>query len=391
MTHRTRFEFATANRVIFGAGCAAELAIETAALGSRALVVTGKDPDRAAVVLASLTQNGIAFWTCSIAGEPTIDDAREGATAARARRCDVIIGLGGGSAIDAGKAVAALATNTSDPLEYLEVIGAGQPLPCDPLPFIAVPTTAGTGSEVTRNAVLRSPDQRVKVSLRHPKMLPNLALVDPELTHSLPRWVTAATGLDALTQVLEPFVSQRSNPICDALCRDGMRRIVRALRAAYDDGANADARYDMSLASLYGGLALANAGLGAVHGIAGPLGGMFPVPHGVCCAHLLPPVIAANVAALRNTETGERALARYAEIGVILTGDPAAAAEDAIQWITRLRDAMEIPALSEFGVRADPDDLASLVAKAQRSSSMKGNPVSLTDAALANILRSGIT
>ena len=231
-----------------------------------------------------------------------------------------MIGLGGGSAIDAAKAIAALAANGGDPLDYLEVVGRGRSLTQPSLPCIAIPTTAGTGAEVTRNAVLASPEHGIKASLRSATMLPRLALVDPELTYSLPAAVTASTGLDALTQLIEPFTSSKANPLTDALCREGMMRAARSLRTAYEDGRDAAAREDMALASLFGGLALANAGLGVVHGFAGPVGGTFHAPHGAVCAAFLPHVMAVNARALRTRQPGSAALARYDEIARILTG-----------------------------------------------------------------------
>ena len=275
-----RFEFATATRVIFGAGVLREVGPLGSEMGHRALVVMGRSVERAAPLLDVLTAEGMGLVTFSVVGEPTTEVAREGTEQARQAACDLVIGFGGGSALDTGKAIAALLTNGGDPLDYLEVIGKGRPLTQPCAPYIAIPTTAGTGAEVTRNAVLLSPEHRVKVSLRSPLMLPRLALVDPELTVSLPPETTATTGLDAMTQVMEPFVSNKANPLTDALCREGMRCAARSLRRAYEHGDDPVARADMALVSLFGGLALANAKLGAVHGFAGPLGGMFPGPHG---------------------------------------------------------------------------------------------------------------
>src|SRR5579871_2640819 len=255
-------------------------------MGGRPLWVTGSAPQ-----CAPRPAHAVPFL---VTGEPTVGLIRQGAAFARERGCDSVVALGGGSAIDAGKAIAALLTNPGDPLDYLEVIGGGQPLAQTPAPFIAVPTTAGTGSEVTRNAVLGSPEHGVKASLRSPLMLPCIALVDPELTYGLPPAVTASTGLDALTQLIEPYVSVRANPIVDAICVDGIQRVAHSLRRAYHDGTDRDARRDMSLASLFGGLALANAGLGVVHGFASPLGGSWKAPHGALCAAILPHGMAAN-------------------------------------------------------------------------------------------------
>ena len=228
-----------------------------------------------------------------------MDLVRTAVAVAREHGSDVVVAIGGGSVIDTGKAVAMLLGNGGDPLDYLEVIGAGQAITRPSAPCIAVPTTAGTGAEVTANAVLASPAHRVKTSLRSRTMIPWAALVDPLLTVSCPPSVTAASGMDALTQCLEPFVSPMANPLTDAVAREGMRRAAAGLRSAYDDGSNLSARADMSLASVAGGMALANAKLGAVHGLAGVIGGTIAMPHGVACAALLVPVMEANVAALR--------------------------------------------------------------------------------------------
>jgi alcohol dehydrogenase class IV len=383
-----RFEFATAVRIIFGAGTAQEIASAAAALGRRPLVVTGKHKQRAAWLLDHLLQQGLAPTLLSIAGEPTVADARAGVEHARTAGCDMLIGLGGGSVLDAAKAIAALLANGGDPLDYLEVIGLGRPLSKPSLPCITVPTTAGTGSEVTRNAVLGSPEHRVKASLRSQSMLPTVALVDPELTHSVPPDVTAVTGLDALTQCVEPFVSARANPLTDAVCREGMQRAARSLRRAFVDGSDAAAREDMALASLCGGLALANAGLGAVHGFAGPIGGMFPAPHGAICARLLPQVMAANVEALQPRAPGSPALARFDEVARLLTGDPAAQASDGVTWVADLVDALRIPRLAAHGIA--PADFPEIVAKSQQASSMKANPIQLTADELTDILHAAL-
>ena len=308
--------------------------------------------------------------------------------AARAANCDVIVGIGGGSAIDCGKAIAALVTNTGSIIDYLEVIGAGKPLTERPLPYVAIPTTAGTGAEVTRNAVLASPEHAVKVSLRSPLMLPLLALVDPELTYSLPSDVTASTGMDALTQVLEPFVSPRATPMTDAFTREGLTRAARSLRTAYETPDDASAREDMALVSLLGGLALANAGLGAVHGYAAPLGGMFPIPHGVACARLLPFVMEANLQALRQRQPASPALARYREVAQILTGSADATAEDGVTWVMALLRDLQIPPLSRYGIRAA--DFPDLVDKAAKASSMKANPIVLSPDELTEILEQAL-
>jgi alcohol dehydrogenase class IV len=379
-----RFEFATATRIIFGAGTLREVGPIAAEMGSRALVVTGRTVTRAKPLLDLLAAQGIETVTFSVAGEPTTKVVRLGTQRAREADCDLVIGFGGGSVLDTGKAIAALLTNGGAPLDYLEVVGRGQPLTRPSAPCIAIPTTAGTGAEVTRNAVLLSPEHRVKVSLRSPLILPRLALVDPELTYSMPPEVTASTGLDALTQVMEPYVSNRANPLTDALCREGMQRGARSLRRAYEHSDDATAREDMALTSLFGGLALANAKLGAVHGFAGPIGGMFPGPHGAVCACLLPHVIAINVRVLQERSLESEALRHYDEIARILTGNERASANDGVAWVGELCRALRIPSLAAYGMTED--DFPLLIEKASVASSMKGNPVQLTPNEMQEIL-----
>ena len=373
-----RFEFATSTRILFGAGTVKEVAPAAAEMGRRALLVTGATPERALHLLGDLET--LPFL---VAGEPSIELIRRGTEFARAGGCDLVIAIGGGSALDAGKALAAMLANPGDPLDYLEVIGRGQPLAHAPAPFIAVPTTAGTGSEVTRNAVLGSPEHHVKASLRSAAMLPRLAVVDPELTLGLPRSITASTGLDALTQLIEPYVSVRANPMTDLCCVDGIRAAGQALRRAWEDGADLAARTSMSWAALLGGLSLANAGLGAVHGFAAPVGGMFAAPHGAVCAALLPHTMDVNLRALRDRAPGSLALERYGEIARLLTGDPQAGADAGVQWVAETCRELEIALLRTYGV--EERHLPELVEKAGRASSMKGNPIVLTKDELREI------
>jgi len=378
------FEFATAGRIVFGRGTLKEIGPAVASLGQRALVVTGRDAARAARLLDLLKQAGAEATTFSISGEPTTVTVREGVERARAHDADLLIGFGGGSAIDAAKAIAALRTNKGDLFDYLEVIGRAQPLTQAALPCIAVATTAGAGAEVTRNAVLLSPEHRVKASLRSPLMLPRLAIVDPELTHTLPRSVTASTGLDALTQNIEPFLSSRANPLTDGVCVEGMTRAAKSLRRAYENGGDADAREGMSVASLCGGLALANAGLGAVHGFAAPIGGMFDAPHGAVGAALLPHAMEINLRALRQRASGNPALQRFETVARILTRRPQATAEDGINWIKELCAALDIPPLRTYGITAE--HVEELCDKAAVASSMKANPIVLTKGELRELL-----
>jgi alcohol dehydrogenase class IV len=380
------FEFATAGRIMAGAGRAAELPGVLAGLGSRVLVCTGANPGRHAGLLAGLGPPSAVF---AVPGEPTADLARAGVAAAREHGADVIAAIGGGSVIDTAKAVAMLLANGGDPLDYLESVGSGRAITRPSVPCVAVPTTAGTGAEVTANAVLAVPERRLKASLRSPLMIPRVALVDPLLSASCPPPVTAASGLDALTQCLEPFVSVRATPLTDGLAREGLRRAGLGLRAAYADGADLAARADMATCALLGGMALANAKLGAVHGLAGVIGGTADVPHGFACAALLAPVIEANVRALRSGRAGsagrDRAvLDRYGEAAGLLTGQPGASAEDGVAWIRQTLDLLAVPGLAAFGLRAG--QAAAIAAQALTSSSMQGNPVPLSQDELEAII-----
>lgn len=378
-----RFDFATATEIVFGRGRLAELGQRARQLGTSALLVTGARSERFPHARALLEQSGVRVAGFCVGGEPSTSLAAEGVAVARAERVELVIGLGGGSALDAAKAIAALAPNPGAPLDYLEVVGRGRALERPSLPSLLLPTTAGTGSEVTKNAVLTAEQQRVKVSLRGLGLLPRLALIDPELTRSVPPDVTAATGLDALTQVLEPYVSNARGPLTDALCLEGLRRGSRSLRRAVADGDDLDAREDLAVTSLFGGLALANAKLGAVHGFAGPLGGRFLAPHGALCARLLPEVMHANLEALRERNDREL-IERYATIARIFTSDRDAVPEDGIRWVAELVQELRIPRLASYGATvADCDAIASQAAAA---SSMKGNPVSLSHAVLVKIL-----
>lgn len=360
------FEFATAGRVLFGTGTVKELVPAARSMGSRALVVTGQSRERALHHLTDLD----TIWH-SVKGEPTIADVRKGAELARAESCDVVISFGGGSAIDAGKAIAALLGNGGDPLDYIEVIGKGRPLSKPSAPFIAVPTTAGTGSEVTRNAVLSSPEHQLKASLRSAGMLARLAIVDPQLTYGLPKPITASTGLDALTQLIEPYVSHRANPMTDALCVQGIPLVARSLKRVFAD--EREARANMALASMWSGMALANAALGAVHGFAAPIGGMFAAPHGAVCAALLPAVTQCNLTALRQRAPDSPALNRYRSVADWIGED-----------LERLREELEVPPLRAYGITAEHWPV--IVEKARQASSMKGNPIVLTEAELTSIL-----
>jgi len=325
----------------------------------------------------------------SVVGEPTTETTEQGLAAARQFKPEVVIGIGGGSPIDCGKAIAMLLSNGGEPLDYLEVIGKGKKIEKPSVPFIAIPTTSGTGAEVTKNSVLRSEKHAVKVSFRALTMLPNVALVDPELTLSAPKSVTISTGLDAFTQCLESFVCNLSNPLTDTICREGLKRAARSLLKSCEQGNDIDAREDMAICSLFGGLALANAKLGAVHGFAGPLGGMYPdAPHGAVCASMLPHVMEMNVKVLKERDPSNIALTKYNEIGQILTGRVEASSADGVKWVVDVCKRLGVPPLSSYGVKKE--HFAELVQKSAASSSMKGNPIVLTNAELDQLLHLAI-
>jgi len=382
------FEFLSAGRIVFGSGVAASLGERARKLGRRALWVTGKDRGRVAALEAQLLQAGIELETVSVAGEPRVEDAILAVQAGLRVGAELVVACGGGSVIDLGKAAAALLTNPRDPYDFLEVVGRGQPLDVAALPLIALPTTAGTGAEVTKNAVLASSQAHVKASLRHDSMLPAVALVDPALTLSMPKAVTAATGLDALTQCLEPFVSCQHNPLTDALALEGLQRGARSLERAFRDGSDLAAREDMALCALFGGLALANAKLGAVHGFAAPIGGQFAAPHGAVCARLLPLVMQANIAALRARAPESPILQRFERVAGVLTGSPRASIADGVAFVQELTRRLAVPGLAAYGMK--PDDIPGIAEKAAVASSMKGNPIALTRPELRQILEQAL-
>lgn len=383
-----RFEFATATRIIFGHGTVKNTGSIVEKMGRRAFVITGRSLERAKTLIGKLKDTGMEVTQFSIPEEPTTQLALAAVEEARRQTCDMVIGIGGGSVLDTGKVVAALLTNSGQLMDYLEVIGQGQPLKRKSAPFVAIPTTAGTGTEVTSNSVLDSPEHRVKVSMRSPYMLPDLALIDPELTYSMPCRITAVTGLDAFTQLLEAFVSVHANPMTDGICREGLQRAARSLKRVYLDGEDAAARGDMCLASLFGGLALANAKLGAVHGFAGPLGGMYHAAHGALCAGLLPFVMEANIKALQSRASDSPALDRYDEVARLITGLPAARAADGIAWVRNLCVQLEIKPLAAYGI--EEKNFADIVVKARTASSMKGNPIELTEEELLETLHNAL-
>ena len=371
----TPFGITAPGRILFGRGEATKAPALIRAFGSRGIVVHGANPARAAWLVEAL---GPGVLPLSSAGEPTLADLEAALASARAHRPDWVVSLGGGAALDLGKALAGLVPAPDGPMEHLEVVGKGLPLKTDPLPFIALPTTAGTGAEVTKNAVIGLPELGRKVSLRDDRMIARLAIVDPALTDGCPKGVTLASGLDAVTQVIEPFVSVRATPYTDALARPaigaGMQALMRLMQ-----GEDAEARDRMAWVSLCGGLALANAGLGAVHGLAGVIGGRTGAAHGAICGALLGPVLAAN----RTAATGE-ARDRLDTVCSLLAealGSTAAEAPAALQaWAW----AQGLPGLAALGVGEEQH--LPIATAALQASSMKGNPVLLSAEALREVL-----
>lgn len=388
----TAFEFFCLGRSIFGRQTLNRIGELSATLGKRALVVTNAgQPGGGGVVdrlAALLDAAGVAMSCCQQRGEPTVTDVERSLEAAKSASCDLVIGLGGGSAIDAAKAVAGLLTNPGSPLDYMEVVGKGQPLRQPAAPWIAVPTTAGTGAEATRNAVIGCPEKKFKASLRSEHLLARIALIDPELAVTAPPEVTAASGLDALCQLIESYTSNRAQPLTDALALQGVSLAATALPRACADGSDLDARESMALAAFFSGITLANAGLGAVHGFAAPLGANFPVPHGTVCAALLPHVVAANIAALEAESAQHPCLERYAELGRRLAQRPALGREEALpaccQFLFDLVQQLRIPPPRDFGLQ--PSHIPDMVALARKASSMRYNPVVLSDETLTLVL-----
>jgi alcohol dehydrogenase class IV len=379
-----RFNLAVPADVRFGAGRVSEVPQALVGLGaSHVLVVTGRTTSRADTVRSAMTEPGISSEVFAVETEPSIDLVRAAVASLTEAGCDAVLGFGGGSALDVAKAVAVLATAGTDPMDHLEVIGRGRPISQPGLPCIAVPTTAGTGSEVTRNSVLSGGG--VKASLRSALMLPKVAVVDPDLLIGLRAPTIAASGMDALSQLIEPLLSERANPFSDALARDGIRRSARSLRRAYEEGmADAGVREDLALASLFGGLCLANSGLGAVHGLAAAAGARLGAPHGAVCAAVLAAAVEVNLRALHERAPEHPALPKLAELGSLLTGQPDGSSEDAIGWLRELTAALSIPGLASYGL--DEAEIPVVVAAGQRASSMRANPIELTDAEVREIV-----
>ncbi|WP_321829352.1 iron-containing alcohol dehydrogenase [Thalassovita sp.] len=371
------FDFASAGRIRFGRGVIAEAPEAIAALGRRVFLVQGASARHGGALIPALSALGVQVAPFTCAKEPDLPLLNAAISEAQAAGVDCVVALGGGAAIDLGKAVAALIPAPGGAMDHLEVVGKGLPLTADPLPFVAIPTTAGTGAEVTKNAVITVPEHARKVSLRDARMLADLALVDPGLTDNTPKAVTLASGLDAVTQVIEPYLSARANPLTDALCRAAIPRGLSALRQLMQDEDPA-ARDDLAFTSLCGGLALANAGLGAVHGLAGVIGGVAPTaPHGAICGALLPHVLKAN----REACAGQPDLLdRFDEVQDWIDGSLTERRSTLEQWSAQ----HGLPGLAAMGV--SPETFAAIADAAAASSSMKANPVALPSDVLEQLL-----
>jgi len=382
-------EWILPRKILYGAGSVRAVGEIVEQWGrQKAFVVTGKTPERFSEIFSSLRDAEIPFEIFQVVREPTVEDAENALECARKWHAGIVVAIGGGSVLDVGKVVAGLLTNPGPLRDYLEVVGNAKPLTHPAVPFLAIPTTAGTGSEATRNAVLDVPDQRVKVSIRSPLLVPWAAILDPCLTFSLPSPQTVASGLDALTQLIEAFVCKRANSLTDAVCREGLALAFPSLPRAATNGRDEEARGAMMLAAFYSGVALANAGLGAVHGLAGPLGGFLHAPHGAICAALLVPVVRTNIRLLREREPQNPALARYAELARIAMRCDTADAGDLPQWLNAYVTSLGVSSLADFGLREV--DIPVIAEKGQNSSSTKANPVALTKEDICEILREAL-
>jgi len=377
------FSFSTAGKILFGSGQSKHAARLITAFGPTVMVVHGALHMRAEWLLNDIMEQGGDVSCLSCPDEPSLMLLETAVDVARAIKPDVIVSVGGGSAIDLGKAVAALMPAKGQAIDYLEVVGAGKKLDSQPLPFVAIPTTAGTGAEVTKNAVISVLQKKRKVSLRDDRMMADVAIVDPRLTDGLPRNITLSAGLDAITQVIEPYISCKGTPLSDALCKPAIPRGLAALGRLME-GEDADARDEIAWVSLCGGLALANSGLGAVHGFAGVIGGHCGAPHGAICGALLPHVLRCNAKA--SIDQSHYA-ARISEVCESISKFTGAQESDVAlklfeEWIHR----NGLSRLSDMGVQ--PRDHGEIVEAAQASSSMKGNPVALSNEELLGVLAS---
>lgn len=390
------FTIAALPRIVFGAGRIAELPQLVAEQGRRALLVTGgrsfRNSPHWPALLQGLEQHGIGHAGFIVEGEPSPEMVDAAVAQFHAAAIEVVIGIGGGSVLDAAKAIAGLLPRGNSVFDHLEDVGRGIPYAGPSLPFIAVPTTAGTGSEATKNAVLsRQGRDGFKKSFRHDCLVARVALIDPQLLAGSPRHLIAAQGMDAFTQLLESYVSLRANPFTDALAWSGLEAVAGGFWAALEGGMTDEAeagRAAMAYAALLSGITLAQVGLGSVHGLAQPLGSLFPVPHGVACGTILAAATAVNAEALRQRLPASPALGKYARVGRLLSGEASLPDEAAVQTLvatlTSWCNTLELPRLAHFGITTA--DIPAIVA-ASRNNSMKSNPVLLSDEEIAAIVQ----
>nr|WP_086940566.1 iron-containing alcohol dehydrogenase [Thaumasiovibrio occultus] len=377
------FQFMTANQVIFGEGALNQSLSLLSKYGYSVLLVTGRNAERAEPVINYLMQQNMRYQQVSVWGEPVITMVEEMAAMGRKFAPDMVVAIGGGSVIDVGKALSALIPNQGSVYDYLEVIGRNLPFQRAPLPCIAIPTNAGTGSEVTRNAVLKSAQENIKVNIRNHVLLPDLAIIDPTLTYGMEAALSARSGMDAYTHLMEAYVCNAPNPLSDMVCEEGLRKLSEALFLACEQD-DFRARADMSFASMLGGMARSNASLGAAHGLAASLGGRLEAPHGAITARLAPFVMAENIDVAKHSGRND-VLQRYRRLAVLLTGDEHAKAEDAIRWTQQALTRLKIPPLQMYGLCASLfEDIAD---DALRSTAIKGNPLPLTKDRLVHILQ----
>lgn len=387
------FEISRLPRIIFGEGTATRIPELVQQYGKRVLLVTGArsflQSSQWAALQAELQNGKCEISILQVEQEPSPQMVDAAAKTYRSAGIDVVLGIGGGSVLDTAKAVAGLLRVENSVMDYLEGVGPELPYPGNAVPFIAVPTTAGTGSEATKNAVLSvQGPEGFKKSFRHENLVPHYAVLDPQLLVSCPRSQIAANGMDALTQLMESYVSLKANPFTDALALSGIEAVRDGLFAWIDDTLNAaEGRAKMAYAALVSGITLAQVGLGSVHGLAAPLGAYFPIPHGVACGTLLAVCTQTNIDALQQRSSKSAALDKYAEVGRLLANQPQMndeeARQDLIQRLERWTAALELPRLSAYGMRGD--DIPKVVANC-RGNSMKTNPVVVTDEEVATML-----
>ena len=376
----TGFALIAPNRTIFGRDCRVSAAAEIAQIGSRVLLVRGRSVPWVDELAMQLTRLGCHLEIVFSAGEPDLDDVRNAVAVARDHKADCIVSVGGGATLDLGKAVAGLCTSEGDIAEYLELGNASPRQLNDPRPFIAIPTTAGTGAEATRNAVISVSERQMKISLRDPRLVPDLSIIDPALTDGSPKELTLASGLDAITQLIESFLCNRTNPTTDALCEANIHPAVVALRRLMDQE-DSRAREVLSRASFLSGIALSNSGLGIIHGLASVIGGR-GVAHGVICGRLLSSGLAVNMEALKRRASN---VERFEKVNLWLADALGAPGESGPSALRSFVDFNGLPSLYDLGIaETDFDSIAKLGATA---SSTKANPVTLDHTEICRIMR----